>query len=565
MSRPSDWWVVDLSSDPTPGDPVLVQGLARRVQLVADDAGQAQRAVLGLAGDGAVTSWFGMAGEVFRGALHDFPGQLGKLADSYGQAAGALAAYATSLDGAQDSADRALEQGRTAQAEIDSLSSQLSAATATASTAGGTVSAFSRPPLPGAEPPDPGQLRDATRNARTANDRVRSLSSGLGGAQDRLAAAKRMARDAEQLRQDAGNRAADRLYDASDAGIEPNSWWEDFKSAAAKVWDVTITIAKVVVAVLCVIALFAGGPLVWGLLLAGSLLLLADSLAKYANGEGSLWEVGLNLLGVIPGARLLGAAGKLIGRSAQGARALSQGSRALTTGRTALTRMAAGLRDGVGRVFAHGPDAAAWRALSRADQASVLAFRRAAAAAEGDITRSMRGLVDSLPGTRLAGLEYRLKGTLSLGRKIAGDMADVPGATVARIAGTINDAVRYTVVAGGGRYTDDAAAAFRRLQDDGYTLVGRKNTWGSDGYQGINSTWRDPRTGQTFEVQVHTPESLAAKTTTHDMYAAERVLPPGSPEQLELAARQREIFDAVPRPHGAADVRPAPERAGPGR
>ena len=56
MSRPSDWWVVDLSSDPTPGDPVLVQGLARRVQLVADDAGQAQRAVLGLAGDGAVTS-----------------------------------------------------------------------------------------------------------------------------------------------------------------------------------------------------------------------------------------------------------------------------------------------------------------------------------------------------------------------------------------------------------------------------------------------------------------------------------------------------------------------------
>lgn len=41
--------------------------------------------------------------------------------------------------------------------------------------------------------------------------------------------------------------------------------------------------------------------------------------------------------------------------------------------------------------------------------------------------------------------------------------------------------------------------------------VSFKNTFGGDGYQGINTTWRDPSTGHSFEVQLHTPESFAAK------------------------------------------------------
>lgn len=86
-----------------------------------------------------------------------------------------------------------------------------------------------------------------------------------------------------------------------------------------------------------------------GILLAASAILLADSLAKYARGEGSLWMVGLNLLGVIPGGRLITSLGKLAGLTRIGTRALAAGSRGLAAARASLTSMAAGLRNGLGR------------------------------------------------------------------------------------------------------------------------------------------------------------------------------------------------------------------------
>lgn len=71
--RPVDWYVLDLPGDPVPGDPGSVGVLARRVQRVAEDAERAEREVQGLAGDGAVTTWLGLAAEVFREALQEFP------------------------------------------------------------------------------------------------------------------------------------------------------------------------------------------------------------------------------------------------------------------------------------------------------------------------------------------------------------------------------------------------------------------------------------------------------------------------------------------------------------
>lgn len=125
MSRPVDWYVLDLDGDPTPGEPVAVRALSVRVGRVAEDATRAERDVRSLAGDSTVTTWIGAAGDVFRGALEDFPIQLRKLADSYEQCADALGGYAGALDGAQDQADRALSQGRLARAEIDALGAQL--------------------------------------------------------------------------------------------------------------------------------------------------------------------------------------------------------------------------------------------------------------------------------------------------------------------------------------------------------------------------------------------------------------------------------------------------------
>lgn len=166
------------------------------------------------------------------------------------------------------------------------MSAQLSAARGAASSAGSTLDTLSRPVADGALPPDPEQVRAATRSAQAAASRVTALSGTLGGAQERLEAAKRMARDAAALRDRAADQASERLRAASEAGIEPNRFWEDFTGAAAKVWKVAVKVATVVAIVVAVIALFVGGPLVWGILLAASLVLLADSLQRYRSGEG---------------------------------------------------------------------------------------------------------------------------------------------------------------------------------------------------------------------------------------------------------------------------------------
>jgi hypothetical protein len=45
-----------------------------------------------------------------------------------------------------------------------------------------------------------------------------------------------------------------------------------------------------------------------------------------------------------------------------------------------------------------------------------------------------------------------------------------------------------------------------------------KNAWPSDQYKGINTQWREPETGQRFEVQFHTSASFEAKQLTHETF-----------------------------------------------
>lgn len=114
MSRPHDWHVLDLPDDPTPGEPYGIRTLSRSADRVARDAQLAHSAVRALSHDGAVQSWVGAAGEVFRGALDDFPTQLSKLHASYDQAADALSGWAGTLD-----ADgKALSQAQLVELEI---------------------------------------------------------------------------------------------------------------------------------------------------------------------------------------------------------------------------------------------------------------------------------------------------------------------------------------------------------------------------------------------------------------------------------------------------------------
>src|SRR6266542_3252433 len=209
-----------------------------------------------------------------------------------------------------------------------------------------------------------------------------------------------------------------------------------------------------------------------------------------------------------------------------------------------------------------GPDVAwsdsAGRTLTTAQSSAADAFLDSARQAEPRITTAVRDLAERVGG-ELYGLDDRLKGPDSVKRKLADELSRRPAQTVAAALAMMRDAVRYTVGIPDSRYASGAQAAVDALSEGGYDPVKLTNSWGEPGgYRGINSFWRDPETGQVFELQLHTPASFEAKSAMHDALDQPIRTPtdPTDPAELvRLRARLDEVFALVPVPDGAASVR----------
>jgi hypothetical protein len=193
--------------------------------------------------------------------------------------------------------------------------------------------------------------------------------------------------------------------------------------------------------------------------------------------------------------------------------------------------------------------------LTAAEYATVEVLATRAAAAEASITPRLGTVVDGLPHARLTGLEYRLKGTDSLARKVATELADPEvKETAAAVGARTKDVVRYTVQIPGGSYAAEVGQAASALKGQGFEFVDWKNTWTKPGYPGINSFWREPGSGQVFEIQFHTPESFEAKMVTHEIYERSRLPGVDGATRAALRAEQDQVFTRVPRPDGAAGL-----------
>ncbi|MCF2130373.1 WXG100 family type VII secretion target, partial [Strepomyces sp. STD 3.1] len=83
-SRPTDWHVLDLDKDPTPGDPQRVRTLAKTLHDFADDVSEALRLVKGMAGETTLAEWAGKSATVFKEEFSGVPKNLKKLEKSYG-------------------------------------------------------------------------------------------------------------------------------------------------------------------------------------------------------------------------------------------------------------------------------------------------------------------------------------------------------------------------------------------------------------------------------------------------------------------------------------------------
>ena len=305
--RPRDWHVLDLDKDPTPGDPHRVRTLAGVLHDFADDVSDALKIVKGMAEEDTALQWAGKSAEVFKDEFSGVPKNLKKLKKSYEMCGDALAAYWPKLERAQALADRALAKGREAQHDLSSADSWVTRATKesdkykddpTGSKSGG-------------DKPDESKVRAATRDAQHAKSAHTKAQSDVTDAQDALSAAKKMAEDARKMREDAAREAKQKIDDASDAGMQNRSWWEDVGDWFEDNWDTIVTVCKVVVAVVGIIAMIIGGPILGAIVLVAALVVLADTLYKYSKGQASLWDVGFAALDCIPGMKGLTTLGGL--------------------------------------------------------------------------------------------------------------------------------------------------------------------------------------------------------------------------------------------------------------
>ena len=178
--------------------------------------------------------------------------------------------------------------------------------------------------------------------------------------------------------------------------------------------------------------------------------------------------------------------------------------------------------------------------------------------AEAGITPAMRCIEAELEhGSLVPDTErFALKSPDRFKEKLAKLITLQPDTTPTELASDIHDGIRYTFTFDARVYSSGVRQAEALLVGSGCELVERKPSWSRDEYKGINSQWRDTRSGQLFEVQFHTPESWDAKQRTHDAY--EEVGCPTTPleERDRLKAYQRGIVAEVGIPPRALEFTP---------
>ncbi|MER5911096.1 RHS repeat-associated core domain-containing protein [Streptomyces sp. NPDC001982] len=332
--RPADWHPLELDKDPTPGDPDRVRSLAKQLHDFAHDVSEAVRLVKGMAGEDTLLEWAGKSAEVFKEQFGDVPKNLKKLKTSYEMCGDALADFWPKLERAQALADRALAKAKEAQDDLTSAKSRLSSADSWVTRANKEADKYKDDPTgrkSDGDKPDEAKVRAATRDVQSAKSAHSKAQSDVTTAQSALDAAKKMAEDARKMREEAAGETKRKIDEASDAGIQNRSWWEDIGDWFEDNWDTIVAVCKVVVAVVGIVAMIIGGPILGAIVLIAALVVLADTLYKYSQGQASLWDVAFAALDCIPGGKGITSFGKL----AKGLRGL---------GKTGLKGMALGAK-----------------------------------------------------------------------------------------------------------------------------------------------------------------------------------------------------------------------------
>lgn len=166
-------------------------------------------------------------------------------------------------------------------------------------------------------------------------------------------------------------------------------------------------------------------------------------------------------------------------------------------------------------------------------------------------------------GARLEDLDTRFKTQDSIVRKMRNRLRYNPDVSEGRLKRSVDDALRYTVVAGEQNYAEIVREILIGMRQKGYEFSDRdiRNSWPeNDIYKGINCTLRTRGGTCVFEVQFHTDASLRAKHGAHPLYEQRRSAQTPIDGRRELDEQMRELFGKIPIPPGVGEIGRVVER-----
>ena len=172
---------------------------------------------------------------------------------------------------------------------------------------------------------------------------------------------------------------------------------------------------------------------------------------------------------------------------------------------------------------------------------------------ESELTGTLQAIEAEVPGTRLVGLAYRIKGMERFKEKVATELRAKPDRSIAEITGRMPDAVRYTYQCDEDSYAENYKDICSRLEASKSELIVCRNYWDDPDYKGVNTRWLSAN-GQVFEAQFHTADSFQAKQLTHSAYERLRTIAPTSAERPELESFQQIVTSHVRIPVGVETI-----------
>ncbi|MGK5737893.1 DUF6531 domain-containing protein [Micromonospora sp. URMC 103] len=304
MARPGDaeWSVLELDSDPVPGDPESFEEITRAYQELARTTQEAHDL---LASGGQIDVGQGKAMEAFKDLIGKLPPRLDTMAHSYAAAADAYLRYLPSLEEAQTMSLRALDQARQASGDQGAAQAALSSAQAALTALTGDA--------------------EAAKAAKDkADDDVTAAQNRADEARQALDQAKSLLGQATALRDQAARTAAETLRHLAKDAPQRSLWEkiaEAFQAFVEFLRSTVIEWITTVLDVLSVIASFIFPPLGEAIGLLSGAIDLASAVLGGDPAEIGLAAGGL-ALGLVPGGRL---AARIMKFAAKGAPGLVKG------------------------------------------------------------------------------------------------------------------------------------------------------------------------------------------------------------------------------------------------